>query len=211
MDECESLQGGFATTFGASDDGSTCYFRAGGGAMLPLTAAAAVLRHRAALHVHLVAACLNAGLADQAGMCLRQLCGALNGTYLPAAAVDPAPRAIVCRAIAAAAAAWLNAACRCRAGGPDASMKGVEKLTKDGESALLALGHEAARMGNGGVAAVGTSGARAMGAVAAEAAAAAAALWVALVAGAELRLFSSFIWAVVFTASTTTSHRKCSG
>jgi len=77
----------------------------------------------------------------------------------------------VCRAIAAAAAQWLNAAGRCRAaaGGSDALMKGVEKLTKDGESALLALGHEAVRMGMGNAAVVGTSGARAMGAVAAEA------------------------------------------
>jgi hypothetical protein len=52
----------------------TSYFRAGGGASLPLTAHAAVLRHRAALHVQLVSACLAAGLADQAGMCIRWGC-----------------------------------------------------------------------------------------------------------------------------------------
>ena len=69
----------FGGVGGGGGGGDTSYFRAGGGAFLPLTPHAAVLRHRAALHVQLVAACLAAGLADQAGMCLRQLCGALSG------------------------------------------------------------------------------------------------------------------------------------
>jgi hypothetical protein len=64
-------------------------------------------------------------------------------------------------------------------------MRGVEKLAKDGESALIALAHEATRMSTleaAVEAGVGTSRGRAMGAVAAEAAAAAAAVWAALVA-----------------------------
>ena len=53
-------------------------------------------RHRAATHVLLFAACLDAGAVDQAGVCLRQLCAPLSsskkGPQMPAASADPAAR-----------------------------------------------------------------------------------------------------------------------
>ena len=185
------------------------WFRAGGIASppLPLTRRAVDLRHRAALHAQLVSVCLAAGLADQAATCIRQLRGALSGAHnLPRAHVDPAPRALACRALATAAAAWLDAVTseeytRKRQtpretpseslatndlndeASEDAGWRGLETLCKEGEAALASLASEAAVVSSEAAAVtVGSSTARAVAAVAVEAAAAAAVMWAALVA-----------------------------
>ena len=90
---------------GSSGGGGWGSFRAAGGASLRLTPLAADLRHRAATHVLLFAACLDAGAVDQAGVCLRQLCAPLScsnkgsNCALPAASADPAARAVAVRAV----------------------------------------------------------------------------------------------------------------
>ena len=126
-------------------------FRAAGGASLRLTPLAADLRHRAATHVLLFAACLDAGAVDQAGVCLRQLCAPLltskgegRGYALPAISADPGARAVVLRAVGILASAWAKRGSALEAnftrGHPH-----LERLAREGEAALAALAAEAVR------------------------------------------------------------------
>ena len=174
-------------------------FRAAGGASLRLTPRAADLRHRAATHVVLFATCLDAGVVDQAGVVLRQLCAPLNHKNksggdgkLPSVVVDPGSRAIVCRAIGCVAREWIARGPALAAGsvrGPtndghnaDATQhkKHFERLAREGEAAINVLFAEAARCGEADTVEADEDEFK-KGAVVAEASASAAAMHAALV------------------------------
>ena len=121
-------------------------FRAFGGASAACTARSAAVRHRAATHARLMGVCLEHGMPDQAGACLRQMRAALAPGRLPSAARDPAPLAAACRAVRVAAEAWL--ACARRRGKETfKSDKGADVLAKEGEAAIDALFAAAAEAG----------------------------------------------------------------
>ena len=187
-------------TNGTLSSSQTSRFRAFGGASAPCTAHSAAVRHRAATHARLMGVCLEHGMPDQAGACLRQMRAALAPGRLPSAAVDPAPLAAAARAVRVAAEAWLACA---RRRGKEAfkSDKGADLLAKEGEAAIDALFAAAAeagaetRVGDAGetsesressqtteLPVPGTDLARRAGIVVAEAAAAAATTYAALVA-----------------------------
>jgi hypothetical protein len=187
-------------TNGTLSSSQTSRFRAFGGASAPCTAHSAAVRHRAATHARLMGVCLEHGMPDQAGACLRQMRAALAPGRLPSAARDPAPLAAAARAVRVAAEAWLACA---RRRGKEAfkSDKGADLLAKEGEAAIDALFAAAAeagaetRVGDAGetsesressqtteLPVPGTDLARRAGIVVAEAAAAAATTYAALVA-----------------------------
>ena len=127
-------------------------FRAAGGASLRLTPLAADLRHRAATHVLLFAACLDAGAVDQAGVCLRQLCAPLltskgegRGYALPAISADPGARAVAVRAVGSSRDAWIKRGSLLNEAVLTRGHPHLERLAREGEAALAALAAEAVR------------------------------------------------------------------
>jgi hypothetical protein len=149
--------------------------------------------------VVLFATCLDAGVVDQAGVVLRQLCAPLNHKNksggdgrLPSVVVDPGSRAIVCRAIGCVAREWITRGPALAAGsvrGPtndghnaDATQhkKHFERLAREGEAAINVLFAEAARCGEADTVEADEDEFK-KGAVVAEASASAAAMHAALV------------------------------